>query len=1554
MTASKGGIVSKMRWFAASIAVIALTVFTAAWMGSPRPFEVVTQEFDQSKDLDLAQIEGHIKALASAPSRISGSPGARHAAEYLAGQLRGLGVDAIEEQTFEVAVPVVEEASLTSDAGLRLELHPLWPNLARTSQTAPDGVSGVLLDVGSASEERIAGQPIRDSILLMDWDVEENWLGVMEFGCKAIVFSGDRIASGAQARKKFLTVPANIPRFYVRPEDAPLLRAQTGRTVSITCRMDWQSVSSRNLFAQLTQGSAPSQTRAQDRTPIIFHAYYDAISVTPTLAPGAEQACGAAVLLELARYVRALPQPPPRPIYLLFSGAHGQHMTGMTRFVRTLADGLERGWTGPDGASLMARMGRPGLFVGLDLSSGSDRIGLFCAGGFRAQAETQLRPKFSALAMQIDAFAKGYMSDPGSVSVHSRTSFVDCVNLTMGRAWWTYFPFRTGFESEIPTLAGLPGVTLGTIDDGRRLVDTPDDTLSRMRLDMLAQQIRYREGEYAGLANLALAFAYWKGPFVSSPLENKMCRVEGRVVWLDSKTDYTPNRGLAGGLVALKTYRNDRQIAGLRAAPVMLTAQDGSYVFDGLVDVTSGLGFSRVVLDAFGAATRRFLEQNPDAIAEYRAVMSKLGNEPAETSEDGAILFAIDQARPQEQPFRANIAGPVQYLSPVVFPCKPITLYGLTEPRGFLGLQDVEILDVATNSAPFQFGVSYSDDVKDDIEENCITLWTDPTLRVRLTLGLGAKEKRLLLINNSPEDPIGKGYKLQEIETIPSWTLDSTRGMWHLDEERLQQFARHGVRNARVESLHREASGYLEVAESALESRDYAAYRQASERCWALETGAYGELLSMANNMIRGVLFYLLLLLPFSYCLERLVLNAGTISGRIWGMTGIFVASFVLLAIIHPAFRFTLTPMLVLIAFIILSLAVSVSALVLSKFDRMLIDRKQATLGAHEDIQALGNVAMRSLDLGIANIRRRPQRAFLTGLTIVLVTFTLLSFTSIVPETGISRLRHRQGEPVYKGLLSRDRTWAPLPAPLYESLQRAYGKPGMDSVVAGRAWHYSDAAGMLSKIDLTLAPADSAKPGEAPPLFVAEALVGMEPSEARISGVAQTLVAGRWFEESDESGVILPGHVATSLGLGEKDLGRPMRLFGRDMPLIGIVDEKKFDALRDIDGEPLTPVNFAQQQFLDAQQAGEQTVPTIREYVHWPVNRVAIVPFKTIRSLGLTLRSVAVRTGTDLDPDVEAVAYVRRSNLTLLACDGRDVTLYASLNRNRLSGAGQTIVPLLLGFMMVLGAMLGSVYERQREIFVYNSVGLSPTHVASLFLAESAVYATLGAAAGYLLGNGLSKLLQITGVLSHIGLNYSAGSTVFVTVLTMGIVLASAIYPARLAFQAALPSRRKVFEGFESDDSAGTDRIAFYLPFVSAPTTVFAMQAYVHEFLESVQGASVGQLSVDDLRVSADGCAGRAAPALHFRAWLAPFDLGISHDAELRIVFREDRGVYQCHLTATRNSGDQQNWRRLLPRFLLSLRKQLLLWRILAPEEQLKYRQRALALFGRADPEEAS
>jgi hypothetical protein len=1524
-------------WMLLAVIAMVLTVLVSAIIDRPRKASIdldagSAHEGAAAVDLSMVRVEHDIRLLTAHDSRMTGSDGAAKALSYIHSELEHAGVTNITVQEFPTVAPVSKNSFMEARSEGRMvtvTLHPLWPNLARTCRTGPDGLVGRLIDVGGGTEPELQGKDLADAIVVMDWDSDLEWLSVPEFGGKAVVFRGNRASDGRTARRKFLSVPANIPRYYVTPADIPSLDAAITLKgdAKVFCDSEWKSVTGRNLVAELCPGSGVSDD--PDQSPIVFHACYDSISVVPGLAPGAEQSCGAAVLLELARYFAQ--NPSPRPVHALFTGGHGQALAGMTHYVRAIRE--------PD-----AR--QPGLMVGLDLSSHSESLGIFCLGHFRGQWEGSIRHKFTLLGSALADFARAYSGAPEPAAGET-SSFIDGINLEGNRGWWSFFPYLAAFESELPTLAGIPGVTLATVNDDRRFVDTPDDTLANMELDMLSRQVLSRPVEHAGILGLARALAQWRGPFVSSPLADKLAVIRGRVVWLDQRRNYTPNEPLANATIFLKRSRGDKNLLGTRGPQVTMTDAEGNYAFDGLMQ-----SWGLCTLEAYGTASPEFIRMNEDAVHQYVRVLQSGANvkptavSNAVLSTDGNIIYAVDMARSADYPWTLQARHAEQHASIVCFPCRSFSLLGLTDPRGYIPLTDVTVLNAATISPPFQFGRSLTDASPGDQSENLATVWTDPSLRILMTLGVGFQGKRLILVNNTLEDTEGKGFVIEELTTLPSMVLQGARDIWNLTESRVRKLERNGVNTPRVKAYHDESKKHIAAAEEALANHDYRGYRISSEKGWALESKAYGETLSMINNMIHGVLFYLALLLPLSYCLERLIVASETIRKRLTWIVVIFAASFFVLTLVHPAFRFTMTPLLVLLAFVILVLVVIVSVLIVGKMDAVLQARRVAATGRHEDQKRRSGIAVRALDLGMSNIRRRPQRGFLTGLSVVMVTFILLSFTSIVPGTSISRLKYPRGTRSYRGLLARDRAWSPLPDVLRDSLKRGFAEETDDSVVAARGWFFSDRTGQLSQIDLVgRAKQNDGKLGSA----TVPTLVCLEPDEPRVTGIDRSLVAGRWFESDDELGIILSSFVAEQLGYGTNDIGSPVRVFGEDLALTGIMDAQRFQDMPDIDGEPLTPVNFVLQQEMMAEAASssDESAPakpdTLEEYVHYPADQVAVVPFRYGQRLGATIRSVAVRVPDTVDVSAQAEGYARRSNLTVVGSDSDGVTLFAALNASQLSAAWQVVIPMFLGFVMILGTMLGSVYERQGEIFVYNSVGLSPTNVSSLFLAESAVYAIVGAGVGYLLGQISSKVLQTTGMLSGLTLNYTAGSTIFVTLLAMTMVFVSAIYPARRAFNAATAD----IEGEKGAETVDTeaDTIAFYLPFVATAHHVKAMQAYLAEYLETIQGVTVGLLAVDNLQAVTETDDNGTAPALKFRAWMAPFDLGVSHDVVMRIVYRPDRGVHQYHLTATRFSGDRQNWHRLTPRFVTAIRKQILMWRVLDTEEYRKYEQRGEELF---------
>ena len=205
-------------------------------------------------------------------------------------------------------------------------------------------------------------------------------------------------------------------------------------------------------------------------------------------------------------------------------------------------------------------------------------------------------------------------------------------------------------------------------------------------------------------------------------------------------------------------------------------------------------------------------------------------------------------------------------------------------------------------------------------------------------------------------------------------------------------------------------------------------------------------------------------------------------------------------------------------------------------------------------------------------------------------------------------------------------------------------------------------------------------------------------------------------------------------------------------------------------------------------------------------------------------------------------------------------------------------IPILIASLIVLNTMMGSVYERFREIGVYSAVGLAPVHVAFLFIAEACVYAVLGTVSGYMLGQAVAKLLLWQGWLSGVTVNYSAQSAVVSSALVMAVVILSTLYPARQASLMAVPdvSRRWKIPEPEGDDWR------FEFPFTVGGNDVFGLCVFLTDYFDSHSGEAMGAFYTDGAHLYGKGGVGGSGYAIRTTLWLAPFASGRERGASLR------------------------------------------------------------------------
>jgi len=1032
--------------------------------------------------------------------------------------------------------------------------------------------------------------------------------------------------------------------------------------------------------------------------------------------------------------------------------------------------------------------------------------------------------------------------------------------------------------------------------------------------------------------------------FTRMGLQGGFSRLSGKVVMYDPRKSFVPNLKVGDCLAVVRS--SHKSFMGVRANIVdKTTRKAGYFLIPGVAPVT-----------AYGW-------QKPTSIGAYKLDPVK-----------GDIVAAPDQGSYGEfYPTEFPITTGAKDMPVIVFDCKATSIYDLIDPQGLRALPILNIYDGDTNGPPRQFGVAVAvpEPMNPHVEDMAVIFTEDTAKSKMLAIGVGSKElrrvriklvmsagpaaKRLLLLNATKDKPEGHGYDFTEGGTLDETAYKVANDMWTLDESRLASLESKGIKNDGLRGLHNTTRRFLDLAGKAKNSLNYSVFDSYCRAAWGYEARAYPDVTNTAQDVVNGVVFYLFLMLPFAFFCERLFFARADLWKQIREFFIIFLGIFYIFKIVHPAFQIAGYALIVLIAFVMLALSGLVISIVSSKFEEQLKQFNRSVSGIHKADIGRMSVAAAAFSLGISNMRRRKARTVLTCITLILLTFTVLSFTSIVSELKFNKVPAKRDADthLYNGLLIRTAMWDPLQEVAYRVLKDEYGnegKRGKVYPVAPRSWYFGTSMGEQSFLTLR-------RGGDA---YDAKAAVGMVPDEAEIMDFntknRKVFIAGDWFGykngkrvagKVDPYSMIIPSAVADKLKITPDQVGKVKVEFGGvKYTVVAIVRNDLFKRVKDLDNEPLTPVDFILMSKMSQQQQQSMGETGFREYIHLEPDSVFFVPYDTLISMGGDVRSIAIKFAGVEEVQQQLNSLMPRLGLNLYAGVGESIYRYSSIAGSSSKGFTNVFVPVLIAALIVLNTMLGSVFERVREIGIFSSIGLAPNHIAVLFIAESMVYANLGAVAGYVVGQSVSKILSVTNALPGLYLNFSSMSAVTSTLIVVAVVLLSTLYPARKASEVATPA---VERSWRVPDPVGDDW-DITLPFAVTGEQAVGVNGFLKEWFQAYEEYSIGDFVTQDVDSGECETEFGKCYTISCKAWLAPFDLGVSQSVTLRTEPTSMEDVFEVKLRITRESGDISNWKRVNRRFLNTLRKQFLIWRTLKVSEREKYLRGVLDESGSAEP----
>lgn len=1523
------------------VVIILLLGFSSLPNPNAGPPNVESESFDYLPLLNAVNVSAvreHVEFFSSLATRATGYVGNDLAAEYIYTKFREYGLKNVSYQEFSVVDCISYGANVTV-SNVTITVHPLVPNFICPSTTPPDGITGKLIYVEGVGDLRdFDGKDVNGSIVLMEWNSEANWLNAPRLGAKAVIFLPPKYLLGslygavgwkktepAPVTKCLWETPLNFPRFYAEEPEAKILQENVGKTVRLVSTQRWTEVTGKNVVGFIEGTQRPEGI-------VILSSYYDSYSIVPTLAPGAQEALGVSSLLELARYLAEEENKPPITIMVVAYGGHHQALAGAISFANEHyfpASNLTR-------QAMGKRIWRQ---YNLDLSTGSNYVYMTQTGatfefynvhksclnppGFLASQTTEYRSDLLNYFDELDA------AFPNRYHAHIKLGYT--WNEKIDDELYPYLmPTKNfGYDHETTNYIGPAGWTFTTAYDPRPYYWEPFDTIEKVNWENLQVQL---ECIYALLLrslkealdeldpNFVFDFAPPSIRYNTWEWSDRQhwATITGKVAtWVEERAFWEPlKRSDLGNLQKTLIF-----LEGVRP-------MDRRFFFaedDGSFKITGG------ILHEAGREEER---------KKITYKISAWVLDPV----TGNVAFAPDMG-PHKYPMRLDFRNPINDVGLLtVFNASTLAMLDLVYPvnlgqpqsetTGEYFPPSVFIYETDTYVPPVSYGTWT------EAARICVLAFP-PNQPVTVAAGAAGDRYPFIVLNNgTAEKPLGNGFSvgLNEQKIIAFPTLQYAEDFYYLNQERMQTLSQFmDISNLAIYELNKTSRELIDEALAAKDAGNFSGAYASSVYAWQYGREAYLSARQSLEDATSVVPFFAALILPFTFLCEKLLFDLKGLR-KVLSMAGIFTVAMIALYLVHPGFKIAASPVSIIIGFSVLILSLPIVLIVFSEASALMKALRIKAVGVHEAEISRSGQAIYAFSTGVENMKRRKFRTILTMVSMIIMVSSLVGFTAlsairvpvVIPET--------KGSKLYEGVYIHKFEWGhgkyDLGQPLADYIM---GKYGGQALIVPRAWKYTlwpTLQGQWGDIGFTVTRGDKG--------IIPKALLGLTPEETLlIPGLEFFLKeGGRWFEQGEHASCILSEEQAQDLGINPDDpnaLPTNITMEGIPLKVIGIIAKKL-----DPQGRPYYPFEYVMDLHEEITPL-KRDMPEEENPWNWHLSveekEFLIMTYEDVMLLDGKTASISIKPS---DPTIvrEIADDIYRTLPGFLVYSYSkeepprpgDIILQRQRLDITVGGMGTQIVPLVIVVLTLFNIMLGSVYERKKEVAIYGAVGLSPLHVAMVFVAETVVYGIIGGVIGY-----LAAILQLKAY-QHFNpafpVNYSSNMVIIAVITAILASLLSAAYPAYLSSKLVTPSLERAWK---VPTSPKGDVWEVPLPFFAvSETEAKSIFAYLHEFLTQHQISDAPVFMASNLQMESGISEQRRLLKISADCRLVPYHIGLSQRMEITSTeVKPDRWEFRVIVQRTR--GAIKEWVRLNRGVLNLFREQLLLWRTLPEAERRKY-----------------
>jgi len=1447
--------------------------------------------------MSLDRIESDLELFSSLQSRVTGYPGSYTAAEIISERFSALGLS-VRLFNYTVMVPY-DEGSWLRIGGRTIQAFSLYPNGVATGEKR---ASGKLVYAGHGAPSEFDGLDVRGNIVLLEFNSGTAWTTAMSLGASAVVFLEDGAATRYEAMAKISSLPITMPRLYVRGEKAAELRqlSVAGPQIELFNGMEWKEVQGIDVVGEMTGTEDPSNV-------IIVMTHYDSVSVVPAISPGADDALGISSMLEFIRVLKDEGFSPRYTVWFIAMSGHWQGLSGAREFV--------------ENNYFTERIGqdvKPYLAVSLELTSGSSHPNLVLAGWmYGISTTTAFRRMLTINGLFRDSSKSFQDTYPDYWAKIETTPLITLAGIAAADGFRSGMAFKYNLDMEAFELANSLGLGIVTYDDTRLHFFTTSDEMKYVDLDSAAPQCEFA--------------AHLLKDILRSPISD---------IYSGSWDD-------------LKPVRIGQTYSGVGFATLYIKAVEYSPTNPSLYDsVPNTLILVGNPVDPFSLIVKKC---NSSGVAEFHGMQpvmaaATVGNilvSGYQMDEEGRIIYAPDRGPYGEGPPGSQspcrpdkqISYNGQKEKVAVFKCgsatvfdisAPDTLAAASAPNSFYQTTNVYATELARAlyETPLSLSVTVmrmpgyasldSWGYRFDPILGIVQIYAPPRMGFAFMIRSSALTRTTTIYANvTLANQDGFGYTLAE--QGDRLLIDgSLVGM--LRDPMTLAYGRY-LAQEDIQVIDPTTQGQLEIARELNQTlwdsslrKDYGALMTDSLLAWGYSVKAYDSSLGVLRDAVTSIIITFALAIPFVLLFVALVygLTKGLRSVVFVGATAITVS--LILTLFHPGFKLAANVLAIFMGTLSVALVIPVLFFLLVDFSSSLADLRKEVFGAHFLERSGFDVSFSSVSIGVSNMQKRKFRTALTLASIILVSFALASLTSVT-EIKVLQVTPAQTPVKYNGIILHTPHFFPLDKDL-ASLAATYLANGTD--FACRYWVYMPSVtrgGAMGAIGVT----SGNRSAEV------NALVGISPLELNGSFTDYAeFLNGTMFSDSDMYSALISNSLAKNLNA---EIGDEIVVDGIKLKVAGKLNTAMMlEKVRDSDGwVDILPMNTYD---MSTKRVGPnpQSALGFSSVIFVPSRLVELIPEASLTSVFIpagknSLNDLKDRAGKLFSAFVGLEIYLTY-NGTVYQFTKQSVT--------SLVGFQFIMIPMIIAGLITMSTILGGAMERLREGYIYSSLGLGPLQVGLMFLGENVVYAVVGSMVGYLSGMSVSYLLRTLGVI-QLTVNYTSSSVSVAIGSVIALVLVASLYPLYKISALVTPSLERKWR-IPTKPQGDTWDIP--IPFrIKDVEKAGGIAVFVREYLWNNRIERTGVFTVETVDVSRTG----STVSITARVQLAPYEQGIRQDIVLAITKSITEQRHLVSLNLRRVSGSVDSWVRFNYPFIDEMRKQMLVWSLLTPEEENRY-----------------